>query len=253
MYTDEELEELEKEEEILSDEATAALLLALGVSKKDLEREIRSFYSKYGKDGVVTFQEARKWVSNKKHLRRYLLLDQVIDSVFDESFEIFSDTLSNLLRDVVLKEAEFFGVALDVDKILDTIWSSDGLSWIERLVAHQDRWRIVLNNELKKGFIKGDSVLDLLKSIDKKYEAMEKILERLCVTETTATSSLAKKEIFKKMGVEKYRFHTVPDERRCEQCGSMDGKIFPMSAYEIGVTASPLHPRCRCTAVPILD
>ena len=110
-----------KEEEELSDEAIVALLLALGVSKDKLESEIRSFYSKYGKDGVVTFQEARKWISNKKHLRRYLLLDHVIEDIFDISFESFADTMNDLLREVILKESQFFGVTVDVDKILDTL------------------------------------------------------------------------------------------------------------------------------------
>ena len=60
-------------------------------------------------------------------------------------------------------------------------------------------------------------------------------------------------EIFKKLGINRYGFYSRVDERRCEYCGSLHGKTFPITAYEVGVTASPIHPRCRCWEVPITD
>ena len=82
---------------------------------------------------------------------------------------------------------------------------------------------------------------------------MNSILNKLALTESTAVGSIARREIFKELGIKKYQFFTKPDERRCETCGAMHGLIFPISAYEIGVTASPLHPHCRCWEVPITD
>lgn len=43
------------------------------------------------------------------------------------------------------------------------------------------------------------------------------------------------------------------DKHTCEICGAMDGKHFPKSQYEIGVTVPPFHPRCRGTTVPYFD
>jgi hypothetical protein len=36
-------------------------------------------------------------------------------------------------------------------------------------------------------------------------------------------------------------------------CGSYDGKVFKTSEFDAGVTAPPIHPRCRCTTVPHFD
>lgn len=246
MYTDKELEELEKEEESLSEEALAALLFSLGISKSEIEKAIRDFYSRYGKDGVVTFQEAKKWISNKNHLRRYIILSQFVEDTFDASFVAFEETFRKHLRDVILKESNFFGVKVDVDDLLDLVWGTDGLNWKQRLWAHYDKWTSVLNGDLKKAFLKRESIFDVLKTIGGRYESMEKILDRLCVTETTATATMTRKEIFKQKGIKSYRFYTQADERTCETCGSMHGRIFPMVAFEIGVSAPPLHPRCRC-------
>lgn len=67
MYTEEQFINLEQEERELTDEAIAIMLLILANIKGDLEKELQSFYQKYGKDGVVTYSEARKWVSEQDH------------------------------------------------------------------------------------------------------------------------------------------------------------------------------------------
>jgi len=44
-----------------------------------------------------------------------------------------------------------------------------------------------------------------------------------------------------------YRWSAVLDERTCVRCAAMDGKFFPLDAPP----QIPLHPRCRCLAVPV--
>lgn len=63
MWSDEQFEKLEEEERNHTNEAIIAMLLVIAMAKDDIEKELRNFYQKYGKDGVVTYQEARKWVS----------------------------------------------------------------------------------------------------------------------------------------------------------------------------------------------
>jgi len=33
----------------------------------------------------------------------------------------------------------------------------------------------------------------------------------------------------------------------------MDGKVFLMNDYEVGITAPPFHPYCRTTTIPYFD
>ena len=43
------------------------------------------------------------------------------------------------------------------------------------------------------------------------------------------------------------------DHDTCELCGALDGKVFKMSEYQVGVTAPPFHPWCRCCTAPYYE
>ena len=94
---------------------------------------------------------------------------------------------------------------------------------------------------------------DVIKQLDKRFNSIEKVLDTLVLSESTAIGSMARRLAFRELGINKYQFFTRADERTCEVCGGMHGLTFPISAFEVGVTASPLHPRCRCWEIPIMD
>lgn len=256
MWTDEQFDELEQEEHSLTEEAFAALLLLLGLTKKELENELTAFYSKYGTDGIITYQDARKWVSDKDHTKRMFALFLYIGTTFDSAFVDFEHNFRSHLMTIVNSETEFFNIdpsLIDIDKILSKTWGVDDATWSERLWNYYDTWTTVISNDLKQAFLRRDNLLDILKDLEKRFTSMEKILWRLYITETTAVGSLTRKEIFKELGIKKYRFYAREDERTCEHCGSLHGLTFPMTAYEVGVTASPIHSHCRCWEVPIVE
>lgn len=256
MYTDEQFEQLEQEEHSSAEDALAVSLLTLGLSHDEIEKVIRTFYQEYGKDGVVTYLNARKWVSDRDHRKRLTVLFSNIGDSFDTAFIKLRKEFRTHLREVVSMELDFFDLLdgeIDIDEILDLVWGADGLNWEQRLLAYQNKWASVICNDLKISLLKRNSIVDVLKDLDKRYVSMEKILWRLYVTETTAVGSLTRKQIFKELGIQKYRFFAREDERTCDHCGSLHGSIFPMTAYEVGVTASPIHAYCRCWEVPIID
>lgn len=253
MFTDEELEMLEEEEYQLSVELFALLVLLLRNLNTNLEKELAHFYKKYGKDDVVTYQQARKRDEEEDNRIRVLILYDTIAKAFDTSFIDFEENFKSTLISIIKRESEFFGVDVDIEDILSTPWGVDKVTWDERLYAYRHKWVSVLSNDLKQHFLKHSTFRDVIDSVDERFESMEKILWKLYTTESTAINSLARHQIFKEMGIKKYRYYTRVDERRCEECGSMHGLIFPLSAFEPGVTASPLHPYCRCWEVPIVE
>jgi len=72
-------------------------------------------------------------------------------------------------------------------------------------------------------------------------------------TEAAAFSSAAQKDCFAELGVERFKVVATFDRDTCELCGSMDGKVFKMSEYQVGVTAPPFHPWCRCCTAPYFE
>ena len=253
MYTDAQFEKLEQEEREVTNEAIFAMILILASLKGDIEKELREFYSKYGKDGVVTYPEARKWISEQDHQRRLTALLLFISGEFAITLGKLEEHFRKFLVDVVAKETTFFGVEVDVDKLLSRKWGMDDLYWLERLEADVDLWQAYIGNDLKRMMHQGRSIDDVVKQLEKRFGTINYTLETLGLTESTTVGSLSRQAIFKELGISKYQFYTRPDERRCETCGSMHGLVFPISAYEVGVTASPMHPRCRCWEVPIME
>lgn len=255
MYTEEELTRLEQEERELTDEAIAILLLILANTKSDLEKELRNFYSKYGKDGVITYAEARKWIGVNDHRRRLTALLVYINENFDELRVKLTPEFQRMLEEVIDKEVNFFDVKPDniADKPLTEGWGADNKTWYERLEDDVAIWCAYILMDIKQSFLKRTHIDDVLLKLDKRFKSMESVITTLGLSESTAIGSMARRKIFTELGVTKYKFYTKPDERRCETCGAMHDLIFPISAYEVGVTASPIHPRCRCWEVPIVD
>ena len=81
---------------------------------------------------------------------------------------------------------------------------------------------------------------------------MEYILERLLRTETSAMISIADQKIFTELGVKNYQFIHI-DGCKCKLCSDIDGRVFILSEYFVGLTAPPLHPNCNDRAVPVVN
>ena len=249
MYTDEQFEQLEQEELEITEEEIALMLVLLASTKRSLEKEIRDFYSKYGKDGVVTYQEARKWVSSTDHRRRLTVLMLFINESFDKLYFELTPQFKKLLERVAHKEFDFFGV--DIPEDIDTVyWGADDKAWHDRLDEDVQLWKYQTQNKLKQTLLRRATLEDVAEWVDDYFGYMGRVLKRLGLTESTAMGSFVRQDIFKQLGVSKYRFYTQADERTCEVCGSMHGLVFPVSAMLIGSTASPLHPNCRCFEIP---
>lgn len=253
MWNEEDFIALEQAELEITETAIIIMILALGGVQADLEKELRDFYSRYGKDGVVTYAEARKWVSEKDHRRRLTVLTLLVGGAFESAFTEWENHFRKFLTEVIDKESTFFGIKVDVDKLLTKQWDFNDLYWLERLEYDVDLWKATISSDIKQAILKRDTLENILTKLDKRFKSIESTLKSLGLSESTAVGSFARQEIFKELGIGKYQIYTKVDERRCETCGELHGQIFPMSAYEVGVTASPFHRRCRCWEVPILE
>ncbi|MCJ0430479.1 minor capsid protein, partial [Clostridioides difficile] len=52
------------------------------------------------------------------------------------------------------------------------------------------------------------------------------------------------------LDVEKYEIIATLDLRTSNICRELDGKVFDMKDYQVGITAPPFHCRCRTTTAP---
>lgn len=141
------------------------------------------------------------------------------------------------------------------DTLLDTLiskpWASDGLDFSDRIWRDRDQLVGILNTEFKQSLIRGEAPDRLIKLVSERMGTAKNKAGRLIMTESSYISSVSQKRAFKEMDVDEYEYVATLDLDTSDQCRSADKwDPLPMSDYEIGVTAPPLHPYCRSTTVP---
>lgn len=79
--------------------------------------------------------------------------------------------------------------------------------------------------------------------------------ETIARTEAMAAANAGKRAAWRKLvedgtldGNEAQMWVTAKDERRCPQCGELDGKTAALGGtFPGGILGPPAHPNCRCT------
>lgn len=98
-----------------------------------------------------------------------------------------------------------------------------------------------------------DSVDAAIKAISHQFQVSRAKAGRLIMTESAAFSSAAQRDCYDSLGVERYTVVAAFDSDTCELCGDLDGMVFEQSDYEVGLTAPPFHPWCRCCTCPYFE
>lgn len=140
-----------------------------------------------------------------------------------------------------------------IDALVKRPWAQDGKVFSDRIWDNKDKLVNNLHTELTQCIIRGESPAKAIDRLAKKMEVSKAQAGNLIMTESAAIASAAQKECFKELDLEKFEFDATLDGKTCDICQRMDGQFFTMEQFEVGVTAPPIHPRCRCCVLPGFD
>ncbi|MCI1958844.1 MAG: minor capsid protein [Clostridia bacterium] len=140
-----------------------------------------------------------------------------------------------------------------IDTVLAKPWTYDNQTYSDKIWQNRDRLNYALDKALTQGIIRGQAPDKVSRQIAKELNMELSSTKRLVLTESAAFSSMASQDSYKELGVEKVEYLTTLDDKTCEMCAPMDGKVFDMKDFEMSVNAPPLHPNCRCTTVPYFN
>ena len=140
-----------------------------------------------------------------------------------------------------------------MDVIIRHPWAQDGENFSSRIWTNKDKLVRNLHTELTQNIIRGESPQKARDSLSRTMEVSRNQAGRLIMTESAAIASVAQKDCLKELGVERYEILATLDGQTSDICRDMDGKVFDMKDYKVGVTAPPFHPNCRSTTVPYFD
>lgn len=138
-----------------------------------------------------------------------------------------------------------------VEGIIARPWVGDSFSG--RVWKDRDKLTRELETTLSQAIIRGDPLDRTAKLLAKRMSVAESRAMTLVSTESAHAAAEATKRSYQETGVDEYQFEAGLDLKTCDICASIDGKVFKRSEAKTGINYPPLHPRCRCTTVPVSD
>lgn len=228
-------------------------------------------YIRYGKANAVS-KEWMKELENasaKAHISRLesikLQMQQSLEVLFGNQLDIVDTAIRDIYGSGYLRTAfeiqKGIGVGWSLSipndnliaKVINKPWAADGRNFSDRIWANKQKLINELNATFTQNIITGADPRKTIDVFSRKLDVSKQNAGRLVMTEQAAFGNTAQHDCFKALDVEQFEVVETLDSHTCSLCGSMDGKHFPMSQFEVGMTAPPFHPNCRGCTCPYFD
>lgn len=228
-------------------------------------------YIKHGKENAISHEWEKQLenASAKAHITKLESIQYDMQQQAEVLFGNMNDGLDETLRGVY--EDGYYHTAFElqkglgvgtsfarldsgrIDKAVSQSWTYDGRNFSDRIWTNKQKLVSELNTTLTQSIIRGEEPQKAIDAIARRLNVSKSAAGTLIMTESAYQASACQHDCFNELGVEKYIIVASLDEAACSECQDMDGKIFDMKDYEVGVTAPPYHPSCRCVTAPYFD
>ena len=132
-----------------------------------------------------------------------------------------------------------------INTVLDNKWS--GKNYSQRIWKNTDILAEKVSDIIGGGLIRGQSIEKMSRQLREQFNAGKYYADRLARTEMCHFYNEADRMAYEELGVDKYVFMAVLDNRTSEYCQEMDNKIIEYKNIKVGENFPPLHPNCRST------
>jgi SPP1 gp7 family putative phage head morphogenesis protein len=253
------------------DRFTAAQQTLLSKSRREIERKMRKYYVSLSKqlineyealyDKVLLKQAAGEAISPstlygmdkywslqaqvRKKLNKFGAFQQ---SLLSKVFEVFYQNSYNSINVQGLTAFKTLDEGA-VRQVLESIWTTDGKSWSQRIWQNTSLLQQTLEEGLIETVAAGKKTTDLKKVLQDRFNVSYTRADTLVRTELAHIQTEAAKQRYADYGIEQVEIWADPDERTCEVCGKLHKKKYPVGAH----VPIPAHPRCRCCIVPVVN
>lgn len=258
-----------------------------------LDKEIASFYSKYGVKKIIEYrmlledlspqdrslliknvEEFKEKYPNLKHIvpvreNIYKLnrLEGLQLSIIMQQAEIGAvneQAVRRHLENLALKNANsvaellgfgknFYFENSDIIKNFVGVKWCDGKDFSQRIWENTDKLARYLTTDLAQGFARGESYEKLTTQIGKRFIDVAK-RDIYRLVYTEGTYIMAESSAKPfEEDFENYRLSTVGDGKVCSKCNGTAESVFRFADREPGVNFPPMHPMCRCTFEIVVD
>lgn len=228
-------------------------------------------YIKYGRKNAMNqaWMKELENASARVHVSRLQALKLQLQQQVEVLYGNQTDGLDRLLRNIytdgyyhtAYEIQKGFNVGWNLhqfnekqlDRILSKPWSTDGRTFSDRIWTNKQQLLGTLQTRLTQQIVRGEEPKKAIDQISELMGVDRRKAGRLVMTESAAFTSLAQRDCFKELGVEKFEIVATLDQRTSDICQDLDGEVFDMRDYEVGVTAPPFHPWCRTVTAPYFE
>jgi SPP1 gp7 family putative phage head morphogenesis protein len=252
------------------DRAARAQTAISNKSAKQIENQMRKYYAATMKKTIADFEatytkllatigdgreptpadlyKLDKYWQMQAQLRKELqkLGDKQI-SALSKAFEL---NFFDVYYSIAIPGMEAFSTidTETVQQLINGIWVADGKSWSSRVWDNTEKLAETLNEELIKCVVTGKQTSDLKKALQERFGVSYSNADALARTELAHIQTQAAQKRYTDYGIEEMEVWADADERRCEVCGKLHKKRFPIG-YKPPI---PAHPNCRCCIIPVV-
>ena len=131
---------------------------------------------------------------------------------------------------------------------INTIWCADGKSWSDRIWENTELLNQELNEKLIETVTAGRKPTQLKKDLQERFGVAFYCADRVVRTESAHIAAQSAQQRYIDSGITEMQVWASKDERRCDVCGKLHEKKYPVHA----ISPLPAHPNCRCTLIPVI-
>lgn len=134
-------------------------------------------------------------------------------------------------------------------QMIQQIWCADGKSWSDRIWTNTNKLQQALNDGLIDCLVAGKKTTDLKNILREQFGVSYSRADALVRTEMAHIQTEAARQRYQDYGIQEVEILADEDERRCDVCGKLHEKRYPIGAN----IPIPAHPRCRCCVIPVVE
>lgn len=135
------------------------------------------------------------------------------------------------------------------EQMINQVWCADGKAWSSRIWENTENLAETLNEEMINCVVGGRKTTDLKHKLMERFNVSYSQADMLVRTEIAHIQTQAAQKRYTDAGIDMVQIWADKDERRCDVCGKLHQKKYPVGAK----VPIPAHPNCRCCIVPVIE
>lgn len=218
---------------------------------KEFESTLDKLYTTVGEGRAPTPADLYKL---DKYWQMQGQLKQKLESLGNKQYNLFFKNFvkeyAEIYEAIAFKNDLFFGKLNNstIEQMISQIWCADGKAWSSRIWANTDKLQEALNENLIHCVLTGKKSSELKKILQEEFAVSHYRAESIVRTEMAHIQTQAAQQRYEDAGVQEFEVWADKDERRCEVCGKLHQKRYPVGAQ----VPIPAHPNCRCCIIPVI-